>query len=86
MRAALTQPATKLSKTSLKLDVFAFLLSNFYVLPALSSHFSVLSKFCIMNTLSHFFLLCQSCRSLRSVGLPFGGRILGLIKVLITVG
>ena len=28
----------------------------------------------------------QSCRSLRSVGLSFGGRILGLIKVLITVG
>jgi len=62
------------------------LLPNFYVLPALSSHFSVLSKFCIMNTLLRFLLLCQSCRSLRSVGLSFGGRILGLIKVLITVG
>jgi len=43
-------------------------------------HFSVLSKFCIMNTLLHFLLLCQSCRSLRNVGLSFGGRILGLIK------
>ena len=39
-----------------------------------------------MNTLLHFLLLCQSWRSLRSVGLSFGGRILGLIKVLITVG
>jgi len=37
-----------------------------------------------MNTLLHFLLLCQSCRSLRSVS--FGGRILDLIKVLITVG
>ena len=63
-----------------------FLLPNFYVLLALSSHFSVLSKFCIMNMLLHFLLLCQSCRSLRTVGLSFGGRILGLIKVLITVG
>jgi len=39
-----------------------------------------------MNTILHFLLLCQSCRSLRSVGLSFGGRILRLIKVLITVG
>ena len=38
-----------------------------------------------MNTLLHFLLqLCQSCHCLRSVS--FGGRILGLIKVLITVG
>jgi len=38
-----------------------------------------------MNTLLHFLLLlCQSCHCLRSVF--FGGRILGLIKVLITVG
>jgi len=36
------------------------LLPNIYMLPALSSHFSVLSKFCIMNTLLHFLLLlCQ---------------------------
>ena len=56
------------------------LLPNFYVLPALSSHFSVLSRFCIMNTILHFFLQCQSCRSLRNVGLSFGGHILGLIK------
>jgi len=62
------------------------LLPNFYVLPSLSSHFSVLSKFCIMNTLLHFLLLCQSCRSLRNIGLSFGGRILGLIKALITSG
>jgi len=56
------------------------LLPNFYVLPALSSHFPVLSKFCIMNNLLHFLLLCQSCRSFRNAGLSFGGRILGLIK------
>jgi len=55
------------------------LLPNFCVLPALSSHLSVFSKFCIMNTLLHFFLLlCESCRSLRNVS--FGGHILGLIK------
>jgi len=33
-----------------------------------------------MNTLLHFLLLCQSCRSLWNVGLSFGGRIFGLIK------
>ena len=60
------------------------LLLNVYVLPALSSQLSVFSKLCIMNTLLHFLLLCQSCHCLRSVS--FGGRILGLIKVLITVG
>ena len=61
------------------------LLLNFYVLPALSSQLSVVSKLCIMNALLHFLLLlCQSCHCLRSVS--FGGRILGLIKVLITVG
>ena len=60
-------------------------LPNFYVLPTLSSQLSVFSSFCIMNTLLHFLLLlCQSCHCLRSV--PFGGRILGLIKLLITVG
>jgi len=31
-----------------------------------------------MNTLLHFLLRCQSCRSLRNVS--FGGRTLGLIK------
>jgi len=31
-----------------------------------------------MNTLLHFLLLCQSCRSLRNISL--GGHILGLIK------
>jgi len=52
---------------------------NFCVLPALSSHLSVFSKLCIMNTPLHFLLLlCQSCRSLRNVF--FGGHILGLIK------
>jgi len=56
------------------------LLPNFHVLPALSFHFSVLSKFCIMDTLLHFLVLCQSCRSLRNVGLPISGRILGLVK------
>jgi len=54
------------------------LLPNFYVLLALSSHFSVFSKFCVTNTLLHFLHLCQSCGSLRNVS--FGGRILGLIK------
>jgi len=55
------------------------LLPNFCVLPALSSHLSVFSKLCIMNTPLHFLLLlCQSCRSLRNVS--FGGPILGLIK------
>jgi len=45
------------------------LLPNFYVLPALSSHLSVLSKLCIMNTLLHYLLLlCQSCRRLRKTG------------------
>ena len=63
----------------------SILLLNFYVLPALSSQLSVFSKLCIMNTLLHFLLLlCQSCHCLRSVS--FCGRILGLIKVLITVG
>jgi len=57
---------------------------NFYVLPALSSQLSVISKLRIMNTLLHFLLLCQSCHCLRTVF--FGGRILGLTKVLITVG
>jgi len=33
-----------------------------------------------MNTLLQILLLCQSCRSLRNVGLSFGGRILDLIK------
>jgi len=48
------------------------------VLPALSFQLSF-SKLCIMNTLLHFLLLlCQSCRSLRTVS--FGGRILGVIK------
>ena len=61
------------------------LLLNFYVLPALSSQLSVVSKLCIMNALLHFLLLlCQSCHCLRSVS--FGGRILDLIKVPITVG
>jgi len=55
------------------------LLPNFYVLPALSSQLSVISKLCIMNTVLNFLLLlCQSCRSLRKISL--GGRILGLIK------
>jgi len=60
------------------------LMLNFYVLPAWSSQLSVISKLCIMNTLLHFLLLCQSCHCLRSVS--FGGRIFGLTKVLITVG
>jgi len=52
-----------------------------FVLPALSSHFSVLSKFCNVNTLLQFLLLlCQSCRSFRNARLSFGGRILALIK------
>jgi len=59
------------------------LLLNFYVLPALSSQLSVISKLCIMNTVLHFLLLCQSCHCFRTAS--FGGRILGLIKVLITV-
>ena len=54
------------------------LLPNFCVLLALSSHLSVFSKLCIMNTPVHFLLLCQSCRSLRNVS--FGGHVLGLIK------
>ena len=55
------------------------LLLNFYVLLTLSSHLSVFSKLCIMNTLLHFLLLwCQSCCSPRNNS--FGGRILGLIK------
>jgi len=37
----------------------SLLLPNFYVLPALSSQFSVFSKLCIMNTLLHFLLLYQ---------------------------
>jgi len=60
-------------------------LPNFYVLPALSSQFSVFSKLCIMNTLLHFLLLLfQLCRSLRNI--PLGGRIVGKSKVIITVG
>ena len=51
---------------------------NFYVLPALSSQLSVFLKLCIMNTLLHSLLVCQSCRSLGNVSL--GGRILCLIK------
>jgi len=55
------------------------LLPNCCVLPALSSHLSVFSKFCVMNTLLHFLLLlCHSCRSLSNVS--FGGHILGLIE------
>ena len=54
------------------------LLSNFYVLPALSSQHSVFSKLCIINTLLHFLLLCQLCPILRNEF--FGGRILGFIK------
>jgi len=55
------------------------LLPNFCVLPAFSSHLSVFSKLCIMNTPLHFLLLlCQSCRSLRNAS--FGGHILGLMK------
>jgi len=55
------------------------LLPNFCMLTALSSHLSVFSKFCIMNTLLHSLLLqCHSCRSLSNVS--FGGHILGLIK------
>ena len=54
-------------------------LPNCCVLPALSSHLSVFSKLCIMNTPLHLLLpLCQSCHSLRNVS--FGGHILGLIK------
>jgi len=50
-----------------------------FVLPTVSSHLSVFSKLCIMNTLLRFLsLLCQSCRTLRNKFL--GGRILGLIK------
>jgi len=49
------------------------LLPNFYVLPALSSQLSVLSKLCIMNTLLHFLLLFQLCRSLSNMSL--GGRL-----------
>ena len=56
-----------------------WLLPNFCVLPALSSHLSVFSKLCIMNTPLHFLLLlCQSCPSPRNV--PFRGHISGLIK------
>ena len=43
------------------------LMLNFYVFPAWSSQLSVISKLCIMNTLLHFLLLCQSCHCLRSV-------------------
>jgi len=53
------------------------LLPDFYVLPPLASQLSVFSELCIMNTLLHFLLLCQSCHSLRKVSL--GGRILGLV-------
>jgi len=54
------------------------LLPIFCVSPALSSHLSVFSKLCVMNTPLHFLLLCQSCRNLRNVS--FGSHILGLIK------
>ena len=60
------------------------LLPNFYVLPALSSQLSVFSKLCIVNTLLHFLLLFQLCRSLRNI--PLDGRILGKSEVIITVG
>jgi len=60
------------------------LLTNLYVLPALSSQLSVFSKLCIMNTLLHFHLLFQLFCSLRNI--PLGGRILGKSKVIITVG
>jgi len=50
----------------------------FYVASLLSSQLSVYSKLCIMSTLLHFRLLCQSCHSLRNISL--GGRIVGLIK------
>ena len=60
------------------------MVGNIYVLPALSSQLSVFSKLCIMNTLLHFLLLFQLCRSLRNI--PLGGHVLGKSKVLITVG
>jgi len=60
------------------------LLPNFYALQALSSQLSVFSKLCIMNTLLHFLVLFQLCRSLRNISL--GGRILGKSKVIVTVG
>jgi len=60
------------------------LLPNFYVLPALSSQLSVFSKLCIMNTLLHFLLLFQLCRSLRNT--PLSGRMLGKSEVIITFG
>jgi len=48
----------------------SLLLPNFYVLPALSSHLSVFSNLCIMNTLLHFLLLLiQLCCSLRNISL-----------------
>ena len=45
---------------------------------------SVLSKLCIMNTLLHFLLLFQFCRSLRNISLR--DCILGKSNVIITVG
>ena len=44
----------------------------------------MLSKLCIMNTLLHFLLLFQFCRSLRNISL--GDCILGKSNVIITVG
>jgi len=60
------------------------LVPSFYVFPALSSQLSVFSKLCITNTILHFLLLFQLCRSLRTISL--GGRILGKSKVIITIG
>ena len=54
------------------------------MLPDLSSQLSVFSKLCIMNTLLHFLLLFQLCRSLRNISL--GGPTLGKSKVIITIG
>ena len=52
-------------------------------LSAMSSQLSVLSKLCIMNTLLHFLLLSQFCRSLRNISL--GDCILDKSNVIITV-
>jgi len=61
------------------------ILTNFYVLSAVSYQLSVFSKLCIMNTLLHFLLLLlQLSCSLRDISL--GDRILGKSKVIITVG
>ena len=50
----------------------------------MSSQLSVLSKLCITNTLLHFLLLFQFCRSLRNISL--GDCILGKSNVIIMVG